>query len=255
MRILLAGDTHSHLEHWEYLLHQRALFDCDAVIQLGDFGYYPKVEHLGYYISGLEEMIYQCGLAGTDFRIYFIDGNHDDHASLFKLPRDEDGFAIVSEHIRWIPRGHSFTWDGVKFLGLGGGYSVNRKHMEKVGLYSPHELLIDTEIERAIKVGKVDVLLTHDVPEGINIAEIIGRTRGGDAGFKPHPPSHENRRKLRRVVERCRPRQVFHGHYHAAHRNELRVGDRIVKIEGLAQENKGPRSWTVFDTEEFLERR
>lgn len=62
-------------------------------------------------------------------------------------------------------------WAGVRFLGLGGAFSVDR-NARKVGRsFWFEETITDEEVELACENGKdgVDVMLAHDVFTGVDI--------------------------------------------------------------------------------------
>jgi hypothetical protein len=47
---------------------------------------------------------------------------------LRQLPTRPDGFVEVTDRILWAPRGHRWTWQGVRFLALGGAFSIDRQY-------------------------------------------------------------------------------------------------------------------------------
>ena len=55
-------------------------------------------------------------LEDLEMTLLFIDGNHP---VLRALPMDRDGFGVISDRLKYIPRGHRFTIAGVRFAGLG----------------------------------------------------------------------------------------------------------------------------------------
>ncbi len=76
MRILILGDCHGHLD----IAHRACLdamsrWSIGAVIQAGDFGLFPKV---------LNDFFFM-GPGRFPVPLHVIDGNHEDHAWLFRM--------------------------------------------------------------------------------------------------------------------------------------------------------------------------
>lgn len=124
IRLLVAGDTHGNQLHWEHVLLPAAReHQVDAIVQLGDLGYWPLTGEGLDYLAWLS-----AELDDADLSVIFVDGNHEDHRALRQLPARPDGFVEVTDRILWAPRGHRWTWQGVRFLALGGAYSIDRQY-------------------------------------------------------------------------------------------------------------------------------
>lgn len=255
MKILIAGDTHGNSAWWSRLVEYARKRQCATIVQLGDFGYWEHTVDGRLFLDRLSKKLVRAGV-----RAYFIDGNHENHPLLWEqYPPDEDGFCEVRPSLYYIPRGHSFTWDGVKFLGLGGAYSVDVKwrldeeawrHAPRT-LWWPTETLTTEEVERACAVGKVDVLLSHDCPWGVTLPGI-----GGE-----FIESNLNRMMVSRVVRETLPDLVLHGHYHMRNSGSIAIpyavdGELVwhnVIVEGYHCDGAwDQQAWAVFDTEEYL---
>ncbi len=123
-RLLVAGDTHGNHMHWKHVLLPAARkHQVDGIVQLGDFGYWPLTGEGLNYLAWLS-----AELDDDDLRVIFVDGNHEDHKALRQLPARADGFVEVTDRILWAPRGHRWTWQGVRFLALGGAYSIDGQY-------------------------------------------------------------------------------------------------------------------------------
>lgn len=124
MRLLLAGDTHGNLGHVRRILRAAADRGLEHVFQLGDFGYWEH-EHSGVrFLDAAHRAARDHGVT-----LYFLDGNHDKSALLHERYGDRpdaEGFLQVRGRIRYAPRGHAWTWDGVRFLAFGGARSVDK---------------------------------------------------------------------------------------------------------------------------------
>lgn len=245
MKILLAGDTHADLFWWEYLIDAARHFECELIFQLGDFGYFEGDPLYREYLDELSVM-----LRDADLMAYFLDGNHEDHPRLWRRYKPKaDGFANVRPHLRYAPRGHCWTWDDVKFLSLGGAYSIDKADRTEGIDWFPEEMTTDEDVVRACSHGFVDVLLSHDAPMGANVPHIIPDI----------PQSNENREKIREVVFNTLPVIVAHGHYHRRYTDvfDIPLGERDdrlawhrVRIEGYHCNFAGDsRAYGVLDTE------
>lgn len=209
MRALLVGDAHGNNKFMSAVILKHAIRnDVDVIFQLGDFGYWEHFHDGVDYLDRTEKKLAQIGK-----RMYFLDGNHENHPLLWeKYPPNDDGFCQVRPHLFYAPRGHRWEWGGITFLALGGAYSIDegwRKATEgdrnaPGTLWWPTETITAEEAYRAKEGGTVDVMFTHDSPWGISMPGIKGEFW----------QSNENRRILRDVVDHVRPKMLFHGHYH-----------------------------------------
>jgi predicted phosphodiesterase len=244
-RILFAGDTHGDTNHVRWLIEKAVKLDCQAVFVLGDFGIWNHADQ-GKFVDSVSKF---SRLA--DVPVYFLPGNHDNYDLLEEWEkesqRDEDDFVRVPPNLHYSPRGHRWTWGGVRFMSLGGAYSVDRpgrieddanllkgarakaamghtlsakqRYILRTGQYYwwPQEEISEEEAQYALRPGPVDVLLTHDKP------------RDSDPGWhrKDLFRCHPNQDKIQAVVNAKRPEVLLHGHLHFPY--EQMVGQTWVK--------------------------
>jgi hypothetical protein len=208
-RVLVAGDTHGDLDWWEDVLLPAAVDgQADVIAQLGDFGYWPYAHdrESQAYVGWLSGQLEQRGLMTV-----FIDGNHEDFRALGKLRPGPDGFVAITDRIYWAPRGHRWVWSGVRFLALGGAYSIDRAY-RRLGAPSfgwfEEEVISSQQAGTAKAGGSCDVLLTHDAPEGM-VPYLFP-----EGGLMADPPAGVNRQAVQAVMEATRPSLLLHGHYH-----------------------------------------
>jgi len=171
--------------------------------------------------------------AGVDW--YWLDGNHENFDALEEAV---DTTAAAPQQMLarlwYLPRGCTWTWDGCRFMALGGAYSIDKEYRKQGTSWWPQELLTREQVEMAMDRGPVDVLLTHDAPDGT--CPIVNGTYKGDH------ISRGNRKAVSAVMEAVAPRLLVHGHYH--HRYTADAGDTTV--EGLGRDGDGRNSWLVI---------
>lgn len=243
-RLLLAGDVHGNGRWIGMLCKLARRHRCDAILQLGDFGYWP---HTADGLQFLEQVSWHAEQKGIDC-VYWIDGNHENHDVLAELEPDDDGMITIVDRCRYIPRGYRWAWSGVRFGALGGAFSVDRRQRVKHVSWWPGELLSDSDVE---KLGEepLDVLVTHDAPEGSPV-------RGLALPPVDEVLAAEVRARVLDAVEATEPRLVAHGHWHHRYSHELTwpvTADgeliwRATQVEGLAADvQHDSRSWAVLD--------
>lgn len=238
MRALIVGDTHGRYGWIKVLAREALAQSCSVILSVGDFGFW---EHSGDGRVFLDET--SKLLAKHDLELWWVDGNHENHELLrvkYGAGRDHTELWPIRDRLFYIPRGHRWEWDGVKFLGLGGAYSIDQDARVQGVSWWPEETITTAEAYLAIRGGRVDVMITHDCPTGVD----------------PLPPNplgiwpeaYANRKVLTSVVDEVQPTYLFHGHYHHRHTAMLRGDTYTTRIEGLANDGTGADSWMVFDT-------
>lgn len=227
MRILVAGDVHGSGYWWRKLCQTAVDNDCPTIFQVGDFGWWTHVEPA--YPAAVNKMLGDKGLQG-----FFIDGNHENFDDLWNWPAGDDGFVPIGDALKYVPRGHVWEWDGVRFLALGGAYSIDRAHRTLGHSWWEQELIRREDVLKCLDAGPADVMLTHDAPMF---------PVGLPGTYKADALSRANREAVAAVVESARPRLLIHGHYH--HRHTAFYQD--TRIEGLGCDGD-PLCFVVLDT-------
>lgn len=217
-RIAIAGDWHGRLEFAADAVRQAKRAGADAIVHLGDFGYQFEFSYL-----------YTLGLVLQDTPLFFVDGNHENFDVLHRHPLAADGTRTLTQHITHLPRGFSWTWHGHRWLALGGAHSVDRAHREPGVSWWPEERLTREETARAVRAGKVDVMVCHDSPAGVPTPSSYPP---GTFPAEDEAIAAEHRTRVREVVDAMKPSLLFHGHFHTRYEAEL-DGTRVV---GLAHD-------------------
>jgi predicted phosphodiesterase len=240
MRIAFLGDTHGNWGHikrfYEYLSVTDLLDDIDAVVQVGDFGFWEHKQHGVEFLDCVDRIAANRGVP-----LYWIDGNHENFELLYENYVQEkwDEFIPIRDNVIYIPRGKTWEWDGVKFMAFGGAYSVDKSARTPYISWWPHETPTMVEVDRAAANGTVDVLITHDVCHLSNINLVMGLSRI-DA-------CEASRDMLDIVAANARPRIIIHGHYHYPIRQIVGAPWGDVDIIGLDSDYTAQKWGDVFD--------
>lgn len=256
MKVLILGDSHGDAEFILRAFRVARREGCDRVFQVGDFGAYEDIQPGLDFLRRVE-----AGAAEYGIGLYFLDGNHDGMVPMWKkygLTLGEqdftgDGasyvegcsrgeFIKVRESVFYAPRGHRWEWNGVRFMAVGGAYSVNRAHMIPGIEWWEEEEITDEQVDFICEGPEVDIMLTHDAPAGHKLTATIFK--------KNYPDAERNREQLLKIVECAKPQLVVHGHYHARYGNWLDTpnGHRV-RVEGLGANRNADMDdpWMVID--------
>ena len=115
MKVLFLGDLHNQFTSLNIIINKQK---PDIVICCGDFGYWPKWK-------GSQKL---SEIKPQGAKIYWIDGNHDDHWSIRDRETDE-----LEKDIIYMPRGSTMQLDdGRNILFMGGALSID-KHLRREG--------------------------------------------------------------------------------------------------------------------------
>lgn len=257
-RMLVLGDTHGDVQFLERACRAARKAECDHIVQVGDWGFlWPGRKERNDRLSAITNV-----LAQFDLHMFFLDGNHEWYGRLEEMGATVDApdMVALSDRVTYLPRGFTWEWDGVKFMSLGGAYSIDQDQRTKFIDHWPQETIRYADADRAIAAGHVDVMFTHDVPEGVHKLEaMLHRTSeqyraryGAKWNYKLDPGSRANRRTLRAVTDEVRPLLLIHGHYHWRYDDTLVGSDYTTEVRGLDCNGTGAQAWGVVDTSEVL---
>lgn len=267
MRILMAGDTHGSLSHCSYLIKQAVANDCDRIFVLGDFGFWEHQPEGVLFLDELNDEAEKHSIV-----VYFLDGNHDKTLLLltkYGEQEDEQGFLRVRSSIRYAGRGHRWTWDSIRFISLGGAYSVDKDwrlkqeastpNLKSGDLWFPEEEMSDEDMALILEnTEPVHVMLAHDKP------------RGSHPGWnrKDFVECMPNQDRLQKAVRALQPVQFWHGHLHRWYQQDMDYSDlegtrRYVRVHGLNCDHEAgesypyapyrqDQSWAVLDLDQVL---
>lgn len=192
MMIAVLGDCHGWWTDMQILI---ANLKADIVLQVGDFGYFPR--HPGYDPRERIE---------SPVPIHFCDGNHEDHERLVALRKDGERTAHeVAQNVFWQDRGSTLTLpDGRVVLFLGGADSIDKRLRTEGDSWFPGEQITDADMQ-ALPDVKVDIVVSHTCPNEILMSEVVC----------PEALVRDTaRERLDEVLVRYQPAQWFFGHWH-----------------------------------------
>jgi hypothetical protein len=241
-RVAVAGDWHGNAG-WAVRAIRRAgnLLPGDAariILHLGDFGIWP-------YRAGQDYLERVDGaLAAVGAQLWFVDGNHEDHAMIERLSPGDEGRCPVTDRIWHLPRGYRWEWHGRRWLALGGAVSLDRAERTAGQDWWAAEEITPEQATAVAAAGRTDVMITHDCPAGISHA------------FTAPPPSwsradigrsERHRERLAGVAQATAPRWLMHGHLHQYYRRTVDLGWGPVSVTGLDCDGAQQGNWGVLD--------
>lgn len=248
-RVVAAGDWHGNTPWALHVIAVAAGLLKDEPVKLllhcGDFGIWPGVRGRDYLFQ-VSAALDQAGA-----RLWFVDGNHEDHDMLAGLGRRDGlpvpagpGVAGLEARVFWLPRGHRWTWHGRTWLACGGGVSLDRAVRTEGENWWPAEEITGEQEQAVTAAGRADVMLTHDCPAGVTHI-FPGRPAWWDEADVTRSQAHEER--LQRIVDAVQPRHIIHGHLHRVYGRTCDFGYGPVRVTGLGADG-APGNYVLLDT-------
>lgn len=223
MKVLFLGDTHGNARWLNMVFETAAGNEIDAIFVVGDFGYWEHQEGGAEFLDVVQELAVESGID-----LYWLDGNHENHPLLREkyTETDDRGFILIRPNVFYAPRGHRWTWDGIRFMSLGGATSIDKRWRTEGVSWWPEEDLTQAEVDAALAdPTPVDILLTHDKP-------LLSDPQWGQR------PVYEellaNQEKVQQVVDALTPRLLIHGHLHHRYTHDMADrNDHVTRVVGL----------------------
>ena len=195
-KVMIVGDCHGQWHELNNLIEKEK---PEIILACGDFGIWPAF--MKYALS-------KINVAST--KIYFCDGNHEDHDFLENFLNEWNGGDHSKPHeihknIFYCPRGSTLDLpDGRVVLFMGGAYSIDKARRTPGFDWFPQETLKPQDMEH-LPDKKIDILISHTCAKS-NLSEMLGVN-----SLKGIDISNE---VLERVVEQYSPKLWFFGHWH-----------------------------------------
>lgn len=215
-KVGVSGDWHGDSAWAEHAIEKLHEAGVKVVLHLGDFGVWPGAAGRKY-LFWVNKVLQRYNMF-----LFVTLGNHEDYRQIAKFDKVEgmEGCLTPANHPNIIifSRGFNWTWNDNKFMSFGGANSIDRKTRKEDKSWWEGERITDKDVENGVKVGKVDVMVTHDAPIGV---EIFGSHRtSGRLPLDIQLYADESRTQLKRVTDVAQPKVLMHGHYHM-YRNEM----------------------------------
>jgi len=199
----IIGDVHAEFAKLNQFINKkkpRNIYAC------GDFGWWPGEK--GYEIDLLKN---------GETKIYWCDGNHENHSDLERL-RKQYPFSMslntpieVSPNVFYCPRGTvKYLDDGRKMLFVGGAHSIDKQWRTPGYDWFLDETLNWRDMYQFDNIGKVDIVISHTCPDSF-IPSMISKTPVGYWDKSTKDPSTGY---LEWILENHKPELFFFGHWH-----------------------------------------
>jgi len=188
-KIVVMGDVHGDMGRVNKFVSRK---HPAIILQTGDMGYWPRARRHRH--SRVPELKIPEGT-----KLYWCDGNHEDHQELVK--RDTDEFWPRSYY---MDRGKTLTLpDGRVVLFMGGALSIDRHlRIPECGDYGyfMREQVRECDV-MDLDIDRVDVVISHTCPKEFDVP-------------MRYEYNDSSRLALSYILHEHRPKQWFCGHWH-----------------------------------------
>lgn len=151
-RIAVCGDIHGNFGPLNTFMNKHK-DHLDIILQCGDFGYWPR-----------EIFYYQHPLKNGEIKIFWCDGNHEDHEEIKRI--DESG--EVYPNVYYMKRGSVLVLpDGRKVLFIGGGLSIDKQYRTPGFDWFPEETITERDLIN-LPDDDIDIVISHTAPTEFN---------------------------------------------------------------------------------------
>ena len=194
---IVCGDFHGYFKLVNKFLNKKP--GVNSILQCGDFGYWPKSNDIFYAsIYRSPKHFNEYSLKNKKTKIYFCDGNHEDHESLKSLENNE-----IMKNVFYMKRGSVLALpDGRNVLFIGGAYSIDKKYRTPGEDWFPEEMISQQDIAN-LPDTEIDIVISHTSPTEFKVKDY-------------HEDYHRDssRDALSYVLEKYHPKLWYFGHMH-----------------------------------------
>jgi hypothetical protein len=212
-QVIVMGDLHGVWSQANHLINQKK---PQIVLQCGDFGYWPKWDNTTTIVvednfDGQKlKPFNQYGIKPEDARIYWCDGNHEDHESLKKI-RDA-GIFEIQPNVFYQPRGSTLELpDGRVVLFMGGADSVDKRERTPGRDWFPEETIKSKDLDNLPNYA-VDIIISHTAPK--EFYKKLMTTRNLETYNWEDKFNDPSREALSYILHKYKPSLWYFAHFH-----------------------------------------
>ncbi len=227
-KIIIAGDVHGHWAMLNKLINKK---NPKIILQCGDFGWWPKLHDTYNIYSEYEDVDGkiegdfwdrtirarkrkkwdQFGIKAADTKIYWCDGNHEDHWDLKEERNYMKAPCQVMPNVYYMKRGSVLSLpDGRNVLFIGGADSVD-KNQRKLGFdWFPEEVITQSDVYDLPNI-KIDIVISHTCPLEFHQPILTAKVPYWGWQEKIKDPSAH---ALSYILNRYKPDLWYFGHFH-----------------------------------------
>lgn len=223
MKVAFVGDTHANIARMRVILGRIHNAEVDTMIQVGDFGYWPRDQMGLQFLKATSKDAKEKGIT-----IHWVDGNHEDHG---ELPHDpdvsrEDEVALLDGwtepvdyfgNLIWHPRGTVSELDGKRILWMGGAVSVDKPYRTPGVSWFEDEVPSQKQWDRAFSQDPVDIMVAHDAPAEVPLRGMPDHYIRDDL----LQASGNMQKQLSLLAGWVKPALYVHGHWHERKTTQL----------------------------------
>lgn len=203
----VVGDVHGRLDTLDFAVSRALKLGLTNIIQVGDYWCYSSTRDRAKVDRILDRHARTYGMKPGDVHLWFCDGNHENFDN---LNPDADAPVELSDNMTYMPRGTTTVIGGVTVGFLGGAESLDKDRRVEGISWWPAENITYTQAHRALSMGPIDVLITHDTTP-----EVYSSLKGlSHPAYSKSEAGHAEREAIQAVVSKLQPRWLVHGHHH-----------------------------------------
>lgn len=224
----MAGDIHGQWSALNKLINRK---NPEIILQCGDFGWWPNFHNTTSIFAGYENVDGkvegdawnrtvgtrrykkwdQFGIKARDTKIYWCDGNHENHWDLKEERNYMKAPCEMMPNVYYMKRGSVLQLpDGRNVLFMGGADSID-KHDRTLGLdWFPEEVITQSDIGN-LSDTKIDIVVSHTCPLEFHRQILIAiKPYWGWQEKIKDPSAHA----LSYILSRYKPGLWYFGHFH-----------------------------------------
>lgn len=231
--VLILGDLHG---VWRKVNTLIAKYKPTTVLQVGDFGWWPRFHKTTHISTGVYryDQLYgykkqmpfnQYGLKPGKSKVYFCAGNHEDWEDLNRKADSYNPIHVeVFDNVFYMPRCSILVLpDGRNVLFMGGAASTDKEYRQYRYDWYPEETITQADIYNLPEDINIDIVISHTSPSWFKqeLFEKSDDWKQSDS-YWLEKFRDSSCLALDVVWERYRPSLWFFGHYHIAKYGQYR---------------------------------